>query len=217
MKKATCYIVAAGDWYGEKIVPKPEDYVIAVDGGYDTLKRMDLEPDLLIGDFDSIVLFPEAQNSIRLNPIKDETDLFYSVQYAVEQGYETIKIYGGTGGDRISHTVANIQMLFHFKEVQCFLYDRTEVMFLVHNGKICFSKEANGYISVFSVSQVSQGVEEKGLKYEISDGTLTSSIPLGVSNEFLGKESYISVKQGTLLIITDKTQLDYIVSQDSVL
>ena len=212
MKKGICYIVAAGEWYEDDLCLEEEDYLIATDGGYDTLKKIGKTPDIVIGDFDSIKVSPEDENCIRLNPIKDETDLLYSVQYAIEKGYEKIKIYGGTGGNRVSHTLANVQTLYHYKEVWCFLYDKTEVMFVLHNGKITFSKEAVGYFSVLSLSQESSGVEEKGLKYEISDVMLTSSYPLGVSNEFLGTESSVSVKDGTLLLIMNKDQLQHILS-----
>lgn len=68
---------------------------------------------------------------------------------------------------------------------------------------------SNGYISVFSHSSVSVGVNEKGLKYALSDARLSNSYPLGVSNEFTGERSLISVKDGTLIIIySKKAKLD---------
>ena len=66
---------------------------------------------------------------------------------------------------------------------------------------ISFEKEMTGKISVFSLSDISEGVSIKGLKYGLENADLTNLFPLGVSNEFCGKPSEITVKSGLLLII----------------
>ena len=117
---------------------------------------------------------------------------------------------GATGGRRISHTVSNLQTLQYFDELHCFLFDREEVLFLVKDASVTFDAKCSGYLSVFSLTDKSIGVEEKGLKYEISDAELTSSFPIGVSNEFLGQESLVSVKKGTLLLVMEQKNLPYL-------
>ncbi|MBQ8529297.1 MAG: thiamine diphosphokinase [Clostridia bacterium] len=47
-----CYIVGAGEFYGE-LAPKKGDLVIAADGGYDTLRELGIDCHLLLGDMDS--------------------------------------------------------------------------------------------------------------------------------------------------------------------
>ena len=49
-----CILIGAGDCSVQKIETKPEDLVIAVDGGYDTCRKYDIVPDLIMGDFDSV-------------------------------------------------------------------------------------------------------------------------------------------------------------------
>ena len=44
-----------------------------------------------------------------------------------------------------------------------------------------------------------------GLKYEF-EGTLTPSFPLGVSNEFIGKNAWVEVKNGLLLAVFEKSE-----------
>lgn len=49
-----CYIVGAASLDGVRLSPRPGDYVIAADGGYRTLKARGIEPDFVMGDFDSL-------------------------------------------------------------------------------------------------------------------------------------------------------------------
>jgi thiamine pyrophosphokinase len=69
------------------------------------------------------------------------------------------------------------------------------------NGTLTLPADLEGYISVFSLSSESRGVTIKNLKYTVDDFTLCSYKPIGVSNEFLGKESTITVEDGALLVV----------------
>lgn len=210
MDNKICYVIGAGEWYGFSIEKREQDLLIAVDGGYDIAKKLNVIPDIVIGDFDSVSHIPKEEKCIRLNPIKDETDMLFSVQYAKEMGYKNIYILGGTGGSRISHTISNLQTLQYFDDLHCFLFDRNEVLFLIKDASVTFSAECRGYLSVFSLTEKSFGVEEKGLKYELSDAELNSFFPIGVSNEFIGKKSHVSVRKGTLLLVIEQKNLSYL-------
>ncbi|MBR3639157.1 MAG: hypothetical protein IKN50_00965, partial [Clostridia bacterium] len=62
-----------------------------------------------------------------------------------------------------------------------------------------------GYsLSVFAGNGEARGVTIKGAKYELENGTLTGSFPVGASNEWAAGEAAVSVADGTLLIITSK-------------
>ena len=78
-----------------------------------------------------------------------------------------IFIYGGTGGSRLSHTLANLQTLLYYKDLFVVLVDKEEAVFLLYDATVRFSKACEGYLSVFSITEKSYGVTERGLKYEI--------------------------------------------------
>ena len=59
----------------------------------------------------------------------------------------------------------------------------------------------SGYVSVFSLSDESRGVTIENLKYETDNITMYSHLTKGLSNEFIGKSSRISVSDGMLLIV----------------
>ena len=79
--------------------------------------------------------------------------------------------------------------------------DGTGMILLAQNETITFRDTMDGYINVFSLNEKAHGVTIRGLKYELDDVMLTNDMPLGISNEFIGVPSEISVTDGTLLII----------------
>ena len=210
MKNGICYIVGAGDNYGLDFTPSPNDYVIAADAGIRYLEESGITANLVIGDFDSLDAVPTHPNTTALNPEKDDTDMLAAVREGIKAGYRDFHIYGGTGG-RIDHTLANLQVLAYLAEngMQGFLFEEKNVITAITNRKLSFDIIPSGYVSVFSHTEKSEGVYLRGLKYELENATLTNTFPLGVSNEFIGKESSISVNDGTLLIVFPKEAVVY--------
>lgn len=187
----------------------PGDYIICTDGGYDIALSQDISPDLLLGDFDSIKSeLPENIEIKRFEPEKDYTDLDLAMRTAVEAGVTELKIFGGIGG-RLDHTVANIQLLYHYNKFfkKLIMLDGSNKCFILDSEKVrnfVIPREKNSYLSVFSLSEKSTGVSISGAKYPLHDHTLTKSFPLGVSNEFTEKNTAISIKDGILLIVISK-------------
>lgn len=208
MKSKKCIIFGAGEYYAdEKIVT--DGYVIAADAGYEYAAKNGIEVDVIVGDFDSAPV-PPVGNIIRLNPVKDETDMLEAVNLGLENGCDAFYIYGATGG-RSAHTFANIQTLAMLAKKDCrgYMFGNGEIMTVIHNGEIGFSSLSEGYVSAFSLCENSVGVSETGLKYSLDHYTMTNSYPIGVSNEFTGKEALICVENGTLLVIfSDKAVIN---------
>ncbi|MDE7197825.1 MAG: thiamine diphosphokinase [Lachnospiraceae bacterium] len=202
MKNGICYVVGAGTNYGLDFCPGAEDYVIAADAGFRYLEMQGIPADLIIGDFDSLKSVPKHLHTIVLPPEKDDTDMLAALREGIKAGYEKFHIYCGTGG-RIDHTLANIQTLAWLSEngMQGLLFDQESILTAVTNGRLCFEKIAGGYLSVFSHTTKAEGVYLTGLKYELENAVLTHTFPLGTSNEFIDRESSISVRQGTLIVV----------------
>jgi thiamine pyrophosphokinase len=207
-----CYISCAVECELD-FFPVEDDLVIGADRGYLNLVKNGIKPNVVVGDFDSYDGEIDCENIIRLPKIKDETDGEASIKYAIEKGYDKIIIYGAIGGD-LDHTIANVAHLKNYTEkgVKIVFADGNNSLFAINNSKISFSKEASGRISIFSATDKSDGVDLQGLFYELNGATLYNSVPLGVSNEFIGKNSMVSVKDGTLFIYTSTKNLKYILT-----
>ena len=180
--------------------------IIAADGGYSTLKKLNIKPDLVVGDFDSLGEAPKDETVIKHPIKKDDTDTLLAVKIGLEKGYKTFVIYGAVGG-RLDHTVATIQTATFVAENGgiAYIYDGNHTVTAIKNSSINFKANAKGYISIFALSGVAKGVTIKGLLYELNNAEITPSFPIGVSNEFISKESKISVKDGILTIIFEGT------------
>lgn len=207
MESEICYIFGAGEMTDCNISLSSKDLVIAADGGFDYLKKIGLRADFVLGDFDSVLSYDLPSDSLRYPPEKDDTDMMLAVRLGLEKGYTEFAIYGGLGG-RLDHTLANLQILTHLARNGAVgtLYSDTYALRVISDGTISFPKDipenvAGNLCSVFSISDVSVDVTIHGLKYEVENVTLTNSVPLGVSNEFVGKKAYINVKKGTIAVL----------------
>ena len=105
-----CYIVCALP-QSHAFVPNPGDLVIAADGGYAHLHG--IQADLVVGDFDSLGFIPAGESVVRHPAEKDDTDTMLAVKTGLERGETEFHIYGGMGGRRTDHTVANFQALLY--------------------------------------------------------------------------------------------------------
>lgn len=199
---SVCYIISAGDCEKINIDKKGNDLIIAADAGMNYCRRDNIVPDIIIGDFDSLGCIPDSDNVITLPVEKDDTDTSFAVKYAMEKGYKKFVIFGATGGKRQDHTFANIALLSFISKNGGigFLVSGDTTITAVTDAKLSFPASLTGDISVFSFDTVSQGVTETGLYYNFTDAIIENSVVTGVSNSFTGKESFVSVKKGTLIV-----------------
>jgi len=199
----TCVIFCAGGF--EKLARQPDetDYLLAADGGLGHLDNLGLKPHGIIGDFDSLGYVPRGAEVFPVE--KDDTDSMLAVRKGLELGYRRFELYGALDGERLDHTVANLQTL-------CFLADHGARGFLVglkymaaviREETVRFPKEAKGILSLFCMGPDAEGVTLEGLQYTLDRGSLSSDFPLGVSNHFIGQEARITVEKGTVLALYD--------------
>lgn len=196
-----CYIVGAGEFYGS-FEPEDDDLVIAADGGYETLLKLGIRCDVLIGDLDSIKKIPDGVEILKHKVEKDETDMHLAYLEGKRRGYSEFMLYGGVGG-RPDHTFANYCLLNYIKNEggNATLIGDGYIAYTVKNNITRVCGRVDDEISVFAFGGDCLGVRIKGLYYELDRGTLTPFFPLGVSNHFTEKVAEISAESGTLLII----------------
>lgn len=209
--QGNCILVGAGDLTVSEIPIGEKDICIAVDGGYEYCSLLEIQPDYILGDFDSLsegqaVKLEELAKGnkdkvIRLPSQKDDTDMLAAIKLGLKKGYRSFRIYGG-GGGRFEHTLANIQCLLYLKEHDAvgYMMDGTGMILVAKEEEIRFQESMEGYLSLFSLGEKAV-VSIEQMKYPLNHAEVTNSFPIGISNEFIGGKGCIRVHQGAVVII----------------
>ena len=181
-----------------------QDYLLAADGGLEHVQKLGLQPDEILGDFDSLGYVPQGAKVFPVE--KDDTDAMLAARRGLERGYREFVFYGSLDGPRLDHTVANFQTLQFLADhgARGWLVGNTHIVTVVKNGSISFPATAKGTISVFCMGADARGVTIEGLHYTLQNGTLSAGFPLGVSNHFVGKPATIRAEDGSLLVIYER-------------
>ena len=198
-----CFIFAAGSFYGLREAPKAGDVIIAADAGFRLCRELGLTPDLLLGDFDSMEEPKDFAHLIRVPVEKDDTDTMLAVREGLREGCEEFHIYGGTGGKRLDHTLANFQALLYLRRhgARGYLYDDDFCWTAIENETLTLERQVDwGIVSLFPQDGAAEGVTLTGLQYPLMDARLTPDVGLAVSNHFLAEQAVITVRKGALLV-----------------
>ena len=201
----TCVIFCAGGFSAVAEKTDSTDYLLAADGGLVHMEKLGLTPNGIIGDFDSLGYVPAGAQVFPVE--KDDTDSMLAVRKGLSLGYRRFVIYGGLDGQRLDHTVANYQTLCFLAQqgARGYLVGNDYIVTAISNSTVSFPESASGNISVFCMGADARGVTISGLHYPLVNGRLTAHLPLGVSNHFTGAAASVSVADGTLLLMYDKT------------
>lgn len=179
-------------------------FVIAADSGLDRCKTAGITPDLAVGDFDSAKTdVPEGIERVLVSSEKDITDAWLAARIALERGYTELRFFCVLGG-RISHSIANVQMMRDLKRKGAVgaLFGERCAMFLLE-GKSVRIPRFDGYLSLFALDETAV-VSEAGVKYPLDRHTLTNVFPLGVSNEVKADYAEITVHSGLCAVILEE-------------
>jgi thiamine pyrophosphokinase len=181
------------------------DKVIAVNGGSNKLVKLNILPDLIIGDLDSkkIRKFKKNLSNILKPKVisfpkeKDFSDLELAINYINNLDSIVNKIFCfGVIGNRLDHTLANINSLFnlYLKESvkNVIIYDMESVLFLIKDRQeIKLEVDVNIRASVLAFDIPASKAYLNGFKYEGEYEILFLS-SLGISN--YTKSNIITVK-----------------------
>lgn len=187
------------------------DIIITADKGTEELAHLEIEPQYIVGDFDSVdknilAKYEKSNTKIkRLVPEKDFTDTQSALELAIDLKSTDITIVGATG-TRMDHVIANIHILKEAldKGIQAKIIDENNEISLINKSIKIQKDEKYKYISLIPLTTEVMGVTIKGMKYPLNSYTMTIGNSLGVSNEQIEQIAEISIQKGILIVIKSK-------------
>lgn len=186
---------------------KNSDYVICADGAAEYLMNLDIYPDLLVGDLDSInnhalKWIEKGQISVKRFPVKkDMTDTELAIDFALEKSPNIITIIGAIGS-RMDHSLANIMLLYKIYKMGVKARVINEVNEItITDSTIKVQGNVGQSISIIPIGGDVKGVTLEGLEYPLNNHNINMGSSLGVSNRFIKEYATVSVKEGILLVI----------------
>jgi thiamine pyrophosphokinase len=193
----------------DRYAPREDDWLIAADGGARNCLELGLEPQVVIGDLDS--LSGEEQRELRRGGVefithpahKDFTDLELAIGHAAEGGAEQILILGALGA-RWDQSLANVLMptMSAWEGIDIRLLHGDQELTIIRGGsRLDISGAPGEVVSLLPLSGDVSAVVTSGLEYPLAEERLHFGATRGVSNRLTADKAWVRVGSGHLLCV----------------
>jgi thiamine pyrophosphokinase len=192
---------------------RPDDVILAANGGSRHCRELGILPNAIIGDLDSLGEAVQAELTaagVKFYPYpahKDFTDLELALQHAVALGADEIIVLGALGA-RWDQTMANMLLpaADELRDVCIRLVDgKQEIMLLsggsLHKGTLTLNGLPGDTVSLIPLGGDAVGISTEGLEYPLRNDTLYFGATRGISNVLLQEHASIHLLSGLLLCV----------------
>ena len=174
------------------------DLIIVTDGSYDKILKLDIVPNIVIGDLDSIKSIPKNVRIIKETD-QNKSDFEKALIWLKNNDYFEISIVGITGG-RIDHLLINFVLIYkYFQKFNLTIYTNDEIARILTPGKYSINGKKNDLFSIVALPKV-KNLIIKSAKYSINEKEFEIGSQ-GLSNEFLTGKIEISFTSGLIVFI----------------
>jgi len=178
-------------------------FIIAADGGANFLKKRNILPAIIIGDFDSIsksTLNFFKKKNVKIEKIleQDSTDFEKCLKFCVRKKLNDIVVLGATS-IRPDHTLNNFSVMKRYSDRLRIklIEDEFEIFFI--SKKIKFKYTPNQTVSFLGLPKAAN-VTTKGLEYLLSNEELEFGVREGTLNRSVSDSVSISYDSGSILL-----------------
>lgn len=187
---------------------RPEDYIVAADGGARHALALGCRLNAVVGDLDSLApeliedLAARDVELVRYPVTKNQTDLELAIEFALQQGAEEVLLVGAVGG-RLDQTLANLLILAQRTwPVQLTIIEGNQLAQLLRPGQtLVLQAHPGDTVSALPLSDTVTGITYTGMSYPLTDAILHLGSTRGISNEVATTPATVTIASGRLLII----------------
>jgi len=202
-KKAILFTGGSGP--GKEIIEeltKNAGYIIAADSGLDLALAYEIEPDLVVGDMDSLehtdYLNSLSEEKKNIYPEdKDETDTEIGLRVLYEKGYNRVTVIGG-GGGRIDHFLGILYLFF--KDTYPVEWYTHDYQLICIDRPVLLHGNIGSTVSFFPSSRGKCRMKSSGLKWNLDELTWRVGDG-GISNSILETPCKITPVEGRLMLV----------------
>ena len=155
--------------------------VVAADGGADRLLRLGVQPEAVIGDFDSITAKSKAALAGRLYPIREQVTTDFDK--ALRSIAAPFVLAVGFEGARLDHSLAVLNGLVRHAHQRCLILGATDVTFLAPL-QLALQLPVGSRLSLFPMGAVTG--ESAGLRWPVQGIRFAPDGMIGTSNQVTG-------------------------------
>lgn len=213
MKKKACIITGGSlseSFLTDYLDKNPSVVLIVVDGALELTHRLGIQPEYIVGDFDTVdqrlLAFYDEKIILKHPPEKDQTDTELAIETALQAKCQTIDLLGATGS-RLDHSLANIFLLQGLmeKQIDTAIVNENNKLYLRNKRFTLQRSETCGdYLSLLPLSETVENVTLQGFKYPVKNLTFYREKTLGVSNEITEEKAIVEFTKGIFIVVESR-------------
>jgi thiamine pyrophosphokinase len=209
IEKNKCIILANGKPPAKSVLSflnnNGYSILICADGGANSARKLNVFPNYIIGDLDSITNYTLKYYTEKTQIIKikrqNDTDVEKCIKFAIKKKLNDIILTGVTG-DRLDHTFCNLGIVIKFSHLVNIRIVAESSLLAPYTGNVNLRTCSGETISLYGFDSKTRILSE-GLYYPLKNIALPFGIKESTSNLAKGNNIKLRISGGVIFVIRD--------------
>ena len=178
------------------------DMICATDGAYQYLKKHNISPNFIAGDFDSLQGIPKEIEVIK-TPNQDFTDFDKILQILFDKDFTHIDVFGASGKEQ-DHFLGNLHTAIQFKEKLKLTFIDNHSRYFLADKSTKISDCKDKIVSLIPFPKATN-IRTEGLEYQLNKEDLVFGERIGTRNKGIQDTVKVTFENGELFIFINHT------------